>query len=156
MNLLENFRHLASYDEWANLEVISSFRTAGPPTDRALGLAAHIVAAEHVWLARIQRREPPLPVWPVISIDACEEHARSIAKLWREFLSAESGDRLDQVVSYKNSKGETYESLVRDILTHVFMHSTYHRGQIVADIRQAGHTPPYTDFIHGVRQGLVE
>ena len=49
-----------------------------------------------------------------------------------------------------------YDSLVRDILTHVFMHSAYHRGQIAVDMRQNGVTPAYTDFIHGVRQGLVE
>ena len=51
---------------------------------------------------------------------------------------------------------EAYDSLVRDILTHVFMHSAYHRGQIASDMRQAGFVPAYTDFIHGVRQGLVE
>jgi uncharacterized damage-inducible protein DinB len=36
------------------------------------------------------------------------------------------------------------------------MHSTYHRGQIAAAMRQAGATPAYTDFIHAVRQGFVE
>ena len=63
---------------------------------------------------------------------------------------------LDRSVHYKNSKGEEYDSLVRDILTHVFMHSAYHRGQIAADMRQDGVTPAYTDFIQGVRKGLVE
>ena len=39
---------------------------------------------------------------------------------------------------------------------HVLMHSAYHRGQIAADMRAAGLTPAYTDFIHSVRQGFVE
>jgi len=38
----------------------------------------------------------------------------------------------------------------------VITHSTYHRGQIAADLRAAGVQPAYTDFIHGVRQGLIE
>jgi uncharacterized damage-inducible protein DinB len=63
---------------------------------------------------------------------------------------------LEQSIGYKNSKSEPWTSLVRDILTHVFMHSAYHRGQIAADMRQAGQVPAYTDFIHGVRQGLVK
>lgn len=40
-------------------------------------------------------------------------------------------------------------------LTHVAMHSAYHRGQIAGELREPGNTPPYTDFIHPVRQGLV-
>jgi uncharacterized damage-inducible protein DinB len=128
MNLEEHYRYLSSYDAWANLEVIAALRSAGQPLERARKLMAHIVSAELVWLTRIE-------------------------KSWRGLLA---GDVLDRSVHYKNSKGEAYESLVRDILTHVFMHSAYHRGQIASDMRQAGSAPAYTDFIHGVRQGLVE
>jgi len=41
-------------------------------------------------------------------------------------------------------------------LTHVIMHSAYHRGQIALEMRAAGMEPAHTDFIHAVRQGLVE
>jgi uncharacterized damage-inducible protein DinB len=117
---------------------------------------AHIVAAEHVWLARLEQRGSPLPVWPELTLEQCEEQAGRLAKSWKEFLAGDSPGVLDRVVPYKNSKGEFYESLARDILTHVFMHSAYHRGQIASEMRQAGRVPAYTDFIHGVRQGLVE
>lgn len=156
MDLLEHLRQLASFDEWANREVISAFRKDGPPTTRSLGLMAHIVAAEHLWLARIEQRASPLPVWPELTLQVCDEEARGIARLWRKLLSSPADGYLDRLVAYKNSKGEAYESLVRDILTHVFVHSAYHRGQIAVDMRQGGHVPAYTDFIHGVRQGLVE
>jgi uncharacterized damage-inducible protein DinB len=39
---------------------------------------------------------------------------------------------------------------------HVIMHSAYHRGQIAAEVRAAGLTPAYTDFIQSVRQGSLE
>jgi uncharacterized damage-inducible protein DinB len=58
-------------------------------------------------------------------------------------------------VTYTNSKGEVWTSGVEDILTHVTIHSAYHRGQIASDLRAEGHTPAYTDFIHAVRQGFV-
>jgi uncharacterized damage-inducible protein DinB len=156
MDLLQHYRQLVSYDEWANLEVIASFRAAGNPPARVLKLLAHIVAAEHVWLARLLRRQSPFPVWPELTLDECEEQARQLPASWRECLADDSPGSLDRIVPYKNSKGESWTSSVRDILTHVFMHSGYHRGQIAADMRQAGHVPAYTDFIHGVRQGLVE
>jgi len=155
MDLLRHYQRLVSYDEWANLEVIAFLRTASAPPERSVKWMAHIVAAEQLWLARILQRESPLPVWPQLSIDRCEQQVRELAQSWKDYLAAGS-DLLEQTVAYKNSKGEPWTSALQDILTHVFMHSAYHRGQIAADMRQSGHTPAYTDFIHSVRQGLVE
>ena len=59
-------------------------------------------------------------------------------------------------ITYKNSKGEAWNSTVQDVLTHVLMHSAYHRGQIAGQVRAGGETPAYTDFIHAARQGLIE
>ena len=155
MDLFRHYQQLASYDEWANLEMMASFRAVGTPPARSLKLMAHIIGAEHVWQARLLPREPPLPVWPELTVERCDEQVRGLSGDWRNFLAGGSGV-LERTIAYKNSKGESWNSLVRDILTHVFMHSAYHRGQIAADIRQAGHVPAYTDFIHGIRQGLVE
>ena len=155
MELLEHYRQLASYDRWANLEVIDGIRAGATPVARPKKLMAHIVAAEQLWLARLERRQAPLPVWPELTLDQCEEQVAELAGSWEKYLAAEP-DLLETKVPYTNSKGEFYESLVRDILTHVFMHSAYHRGQIASDMREAGNVPAYTDFIHGVRQGLVE
>ena len=63
---------------------------------------------------------------------------------------------LSRSLAYKNSKGESFTSQKQDVLLHVVMHSAYHRGQIAADMRAAGFTPAYTDFVHAVRQGFVE
>jgi uncharacterized damage-inducible protein DinB len=156
MDLLQHYRQLVSSDEWANLEVIGSLRAAGSPPARSLKLLAHIMAAEHVWLARLFERQSPFPVWPELTLEQCEEQVRLLAVSWRDYLADNFPSSLDRNVSYKNSKGESWTSSVRDILTHVFMHSAYHRGQIAADMRQAGYVPAYTDFIHGVRQGHVE
>jgi len=62
---------------------------------------------------------------------------------------------LDQSVSYTNSQGEGWSSTVEEILSHLTVHSAYHRGQIASDLRAAGMTPAYTDYIHATRRGLV-
>jgi uncharacterized damage-inducible protein DinB len=58
-------------------------------------------------------------------------------------------------VGYTNSKGEPWTNTVEEILTHVVIHSTYHRGQIASDLRNAGLEPAYTDYIHALRQKLI-
>jgi uncharacterized damage-inducible protein DinB len=155
MDLLEHYVQLASYDNWANLEVASSLRAIGTPPPRSQKWMAHILAAEHVWLARLLQRQPRYPVWPDLSLGQCEDEARQLLSAWNDYLANGAAESLEGTITYKNSKGESWNSRVRDVLTHVFMHSAYHRGQIASDMRQAGHVPAYTDFIHGVRQGLV-
>ena len=65
------------------------------------------------------------------------------------------GRDLGEGIGYRNTRGEYWTSTVGDILTHVVMHGTYHRGQIAAAVRDSGGAPAYTDFIHAARQGLV-
>jgi uncharacterized damage-inducible protein DinB len=71
-------------------------------------------------------------------------------------LAALDEEGLDEGVAYRNTKGEFWTSTVGDILTHVALHASYHRGQIAAAVREAGGTPAYTDYVHAVRTGLVE
>ena len=156
MDLLVYYQQLVSYDGWANLEMIASFRAAGSAPERPVKRMAHILAAEYLWRSRMLAEAAPFAVWPELSVEECDQEARKLPGLWRQYLAGRSPQSLEDPIPYKNSKGESYRSTVRDILTHVFMHSAYHRGQIASDLRQAGHVPAYTDFIHGVRQGLIE
>ena len=117
---------------------------------------AHILSAERLWLERLRKQPQSLPVWPDFTLDQCEEQIVNFARLSREFLDQISPAGLSQTVVYKNSKGEPWTSTVEDILTHVVLHSAYHRGQIASLVRAGGEQPAYTDFIHAVRQGLVE
>jgi len=114
----------------------------------------HIIGAEYLWLARLRREEAPLPVWPDLAVEECASRIGALSTLWPAYLSeVGSTEYLAEQIHYTNSKGEQWTSSVEDILTHVTIHSAYHRGQIASDLRSAGQTPAYTDFIHAVRQG---
>jgi uncharacterized damage-inducible protein DinB len=156
MDLLEYLRHKFAYDEWANREVLDSLKAGVAPATQTVRLLAHILSAERLWLERIRKQPQSLPVWPEFSLDQCETQIADLARLWREQLSQCSTARLSESVSYQNSKGEPWSSTVEDILTHVLLHSAYHRGQVAIQMRTAGETPAYTDYIHAVRQGLIE
>ena len=41
------------------------------------------------------------------------------------------------------------------ILTHVFTHACYHRGQVAMLLGQAGLPAPFTDYIECVRRGYL-
>jgi uncharacterized damage-inducible protein DinB len=141
------------YNGWANREVLNAIRAADGENRRSLQLMSHILAAERVWLERLKEHPQSVPVWQELDFALCQEEAQSLEKLWLEYLDGAA--ELSQTISYKNTKGEAWTSSIRDVLTHVVMHSAYHRGQIASHMREKGQTPAYTDFIHAVRQKFV-
>ena len=158
MDLLEHLRRQFEYNAWANREVLAAIKTSGSASSsaRPLQLLAHIVSAERLWLERIQQHAQSLPVWPAFMLDQCAAQIAEVAQLWSRYFGRFSSSDLSKKVSYTNSKGEPWSSTVQDVLAHVVLHSSYHRGQIACLMRAAGDAPAYTDFIRAVRQGLIE
>jgi len=151
--MIRHLRRFLEYDGWANKETLDSLRQARPP-DRSLRWMAHIVGAECVWLARLRQEPASLAVWPEIGLEECGEQLAQLSRSWPAYLD-DHAEALSGTVPYTNSKGDTWTSSVEDILTHVTIHSAYHRGQIATNLRAAGMVPAYTDFIHAVRHGYV-
>lgn len=156
VNVADLLRRQFAYDSWANQEVLKAIRTAGGQNDRSLQLMSHIFAAERLWLERLKQQPQSVPVWPEPDLAQCEAEASALGQLWFQYLDLITAGDVAQTISYKNSKGELWTSTIVDILTHVVIHSAYHRGQIASHMRANGQTPAYTDFIHGVRQGHVK
>ncbi len=152
--MLTTLGRLFDYDHWANHATLRSLR-AGSPGARAGKLMAHVAATERLWYDRLLRREQTLPVWPDFTLDQSEALADEMASAWREYLSGLRAEALGGVVTYTNTKGERWNNTVQDVLLHVVMHSTYHRGQIAAQVRASGGEPAYTDFIEAVRRGYI-
>jgi uncharacterized damage-inducible protein DinB len=149
------YARLLRYDAWANAETLGSLRQGGAPA-KAMRWMGHIVGASALWLARLRQEPPAMAVWPDLDLDGCAAGIDRLADRWPRYLEALAPADLEQGVGYRNSLGEYWTSTVGDILTHVAMHGAYHRAQIAAAVREGGREPAYTDFIHAVRQGLVE
>lgn len=116
----------------------------------------HIIGAEYLWLARLERKPAPMAVWPDLTVSQCGERLEELSDELSKTLAGATPKRLSESVAYTNTKGEAWTSTVEDILTHLAIHSAYHRGQIASDLRAAGQEPAYTDYIHAVRQGFLE
>ncbi|MGI9101288.1 MAG: DinB family protein [Terriglobales bacterium] len=152
MELLDYLQGLFSYNHWANGESLRSLQDMDDPPERARRVMAHIVAAEWLWLGRLKQEKPNVPVWPLWGLPDVERQLPEIRQGWQEYLAK---CRLQEAVSYTNSKGEQYTNHVRDVLMHVAMHGTYHRGQIAAAVRDRAGEPAYTDFIEAVRKNKL-
>lgn len=156
VDMLHELRRLFAYDVWANREVFTTLVALGPAPSRPLQLLAHILSAERLWLERLQKKKQSHPVWPDFTLAQCEAEVNELQQSLTIYLAALTADQLSQMIDYKNTKGESWSNSIQDILMHIVTHSAYHRGQIATAMRAAGHTPAYTDFIHSVRQGLIE
>jgi uncharacterized damage-inducible protein DinB len=144
-----------TYDHWANRSVLDAFKRIGSPPEKSLRWFAHILAAEDLWLTRLTSETRNVVVWPSLNFAQCESYLEEQIEDWDSYLAKLTPDILASTITYRNTKGEPWTDTLQDILTHVSMHSAYHRGQIAADLRANGHEPPYTDYIEAVRRGHI-
>lgn len=144
---LEN---LLDHLEWANRRALQATRDADD--DRARRRLAHLLAAETVWLRRLETGDGSgVEIWPDLSMEACEERFVENVKSYRDYLAGLGEEELHAAVAYRNSRGDAFRTPALDILLHVFLHGTYHRGQIAMRIRDAGREPVDTGYIAYVR-----
>ena len=155
MTVIESLSKQLAHAAWANAAHLAALAALAEPPPRAMRWMAHVLAAEELWQERLNETGRPVTVWPDLTLDECRRLAASTAARWRDVIRDLTPDRLATSVAYFNSKGERWQSTVHDILVHVCLHGAHHRGQIIAELRAAGVEPPYTDYIHAVRQGVL-
>lgn len=156
MPTLDHYRQLHQYEAWASgrvLDALATARSYEPALLRARGIFAHIQKARALWLWRLGAGEKPAwELFPDWALDRCRAETGVMDQAWSRFLDSLAGDGLERRVNYSGLDGKGYTSLVHEILSHVYNHSTYHRGQIAMLIVQAGGQAPSTDMVVFTRQ----
>jgi uncharacterized damage-inducible protein DinB len=142
---------LFEHNWWANDALTAELRKT-PPDPETLRLFAHVVAAEHLWLSRIDLSPPRVTVWPSLTLEEIATLEAENRLRLRQLLRRPDDARA-RSIQYRNSAGREFDNTVADILTHVALHGHYHRGQIARAMRGAGREPVYTDYIGFVRKG---
>jgi uncharacterized damage-inducible protein DinB len=92
-------------------------------------------------------------LFPTPTVQECEAELAEMERKGLAYLAAIEESALEREIDYTNQAGKTFCNSPRDILTHLGMHSHYHRGQIALLVRQAGSAPAVTDFIAFCRLG---
>jgi uncharacterized damage-inducible protein DinB len=155
MSLQSYLQRQFEHDFWANREEVRALSALDQPPAAALKLLAHIVAAQWLWLDRLQQNPQRVAVWPEPALSDYEAQLLQLKQAWGSYIGGISAEDLTKACRYTNSKGEAWENNVVDILAHVILHSAHHRGQIALELRRSGIIPAPVDYIHAVRQGFI-
>lgn len=147
-------RRLFAWDRWANGVLIATLQTVNDPPDETVRIMSHIIGTQGVWLARIRGDESG-SVWPSFELQSLRPEFDAVASRWERQLESISDDDLLTSVTYRNTRGDEYTSLVYDIAHHVVIHGAHHRGQVNLRMREAGLTPPWTDYVQAARTGSL-
>ncbi|MGA2479134.1 MAG: DinB family protein [Spirochaetia bacterium] len=148
----ETLARLMDHLCWADNAVLQNLGGPRHPAGKAMDYFAHVLAAEKLWIERIEGKAPAVvAVWPRLALADCASLAESNHATLKTILEAESAGGFTREISYARSTGERYTGTVGDILLHLAMHGSYHRGQVAAAVRAGGGEPVNTDFIHYIR-----
>ena len=142
------FKEIAEYNLWANTivcgwleqitdeqwnrEIVSSFNTIQKTV-------LHVISAENAWVQRF-KKEPV--IWLQSTYTGSKEQH---IKLWKEtseefksIVDAFDENNLNTNLDFKRLNGDPYSMPYYQLFAHVVNHATYHRGQLVTMLRQAG------------------
>jgi uncharacterized damage-inducible protein DinB len=136
------------YNLWANERVFNSLNEFKNPPDKAVELFSHIIASQIIWIDRIQANPAKHKTsWQKFSLSEINELYKNINGEWVKFVSNSTDADIEKEIEYQNTIGERFRNKIKDVITHVLNHSTYHRGQIASIVRKEGGVPAVTDYI---------
>jgi uncharacterized damage-inducible protein DinB len=153
----------AAYNLWANNRIAGVLmKLPDTQLDQETGSSFgtlrktvyHMWDAESLWYQRLQLTEQV--VKPASGFDdtfsvACARWQAQSVRL-ADWVRDVQPVRLEHVVAYYDTRKQYCKSTVIEILMQVFNHATYHRGQLVTLLRQAGITKiPVTDYSEFIR-----
>lgn len=171
MNLTSYVRQMAAYNQWMNERLYAAAATlpdAALAADRKaffgsiLGTLNHLVNGDIIWLKRFAAHPAACaalaPVAPLPQPGALNEpRAATLAELAvlrrllddaiLGFADQVRDHDLDTVLSWTNSRGQTWHRQFGGVLQHFFNHQTHHRGQVTTLLSQEGVDVGATDLL---------
>lgn len=111
--------------------------------DEFYALFCHILNAHHVWNSRILNQDP----FGVHQLHHPEDLKAIDYINYTNTLQILETEDLEKTIIYKNTRGDQFNNLVKDILFHINNHSTHHRAQLASKFRSLGIVPLVSDYI---------
>ena len=158
------FAVLAQHGAWANRRLYQACETLSAAEylrERGAGSGSlHAVlnrglAADRVWIARIEGRAPPaLDEGQILYGDLV---ALKVARLaederLRHLVGGLSAAALEEPLSYQDRRGDRFALPLRLALAQLFEQQARRRGAALALLRQAGGQPPCLDIVAFLRE----
>ncbi|MEO7674681.1 MAG: DinB family protein [Pyrinomonadaceae bacterium] len=151
MYSVDHLRHLFEYNDWANRRMIVSLKEND--SKRSLELLAHLLITEKEYFERFYGKDSTgFDFWPQMNIQECSAQTKDNAVQYEKLLKRFDDEAIGMYVKYKTSEGIPYENTFREMLSHVLIHSSTHRGNIMLKLREEGFEPPKIDYIIYLRE----
>jgi uncharacterized damage-inducible protein DinB len=160
--ITDHFRRLFAYEQDSHAKVLAALQAV--PEERrgqgefqkALDLLAHVAAARRLWLGRLGVAPAATGGIEPKGMKLSELPARlsEMHGLWSRYLAGLRDGDWQRTVEYQSLDAGRFRNTLGEILTQLYGHSLYHRGQIALQLRALGCAPPVTDFIYWARVGL--
>ncbi len=158
----ERFRRWYEYEKDCNAKTLQMLRSvplaarSSAAFERAVGKMAHLVAARHMWLFRLGVvADHPESWFPPTSLEQLPGAIRSIEERWTAYLGKLSDADVPAEFTCTGSDGKRYRWRLIDLLTQVFGHAWYHRGQIAMLVKDLGGQAQDTDYIFWERPTVL-
>ena len=151
----ENLLKYARYNQWANEKTLTLLNMETPElVDKEITSSfntikktiLHIADASYIWHCRLTGR--PFDTLPSKSGKSIN-YLKEADQLLIDFITSKEDLYFTQSTTYTNLKGESFTNVNSSIVMHIFNHATFHRGQVVSMLRNAGFHAAIdsTDFI---------
>ena len=157
--MIEHYRRWFTYERDVHRLTLDSVtrldvtQKSSASFQKAVELLAHVIAARRMWLFRFGVTSEKVELFPRgVAIETLPALIEQMESDWNQYLATLTDEDLEQVFEYTSYEGKRFRNSIGDILTQLFGHSWYHRGQIAALVRQMGGEPAVTDFVFWARE----
>jgi uncharacterized damage-inducible protein DinB len=153
-SLADRFRKWYDYERDCNAKSLAMLASvpvehqATAEFQKAVGRMAHLVAARLRWLHRLGHwPEAPIPFPKETDIAALPALVADVEAAWVAYLARLDESELAREFEWEVADGRRYRLDVEGVLTQVFGHAWYHRGQIAQLVAGLGGKAVDTDYI---------
>ncbi|HEY8226993.1 MAG TPA: DinB family protein [Pyrinomonadaceae bacterium] len=157
--MIENYRRWFTYEKDAHRLTLDSLtrldasQRSSPSFQKAVDLLAHVIAARRMWLFRFGAASENVELFPKdVRLESLPPLMEQMERQWSNYLNTLTDPEIEEVFEYTSYEGKRFRNSIDDILTQLFGHSWYHRGQIAALVRAIGGEPAVTDFVYWARE----
>jgi Uncharacterized protein conserved in bacteria len=159
----QKYRRWFEYEQDSNAKVLASLQAVPdtlrvlPEFQKAVNLMAHLVAARNMWLYRLGHGTQPPDLFPdATPITDLPKLIAAMESAWGSYFENLTDAELERSFDYQSYDGPRFRNTIEDVLTQLYGHSLYHRGQIAMILRSIGAEPAPTDFIYWTREPVSE
>jgi uncharacterized damage-inducible protein DinB len=142
----ESYLKQIRYESWANNMVIDAFMKATFPSERTHQIISHNLNAFSIWLKRIKNEEVTIKLWDIYTVDELSLLNLNLYTDWSAYISTLNDTDFEKKIPF-TFMGKKASISIEDLIIHLVNHSSYHRGQVILQLKDKLPALPLSTYI---------